>query len=188
MSARQGGTSSLTDLMGSERSRLYGNADAARRGQLHAAERQRAVFRAWNEVCANTREGRHVTGLKYLPETNELLVYAEAGSWATELSMMREVIRARMAAKGVDLADLIFKTSHPNYAPASTRDGSQLHQWGHTSRRSAASTLKPSPLDEGEIAELDASVAPVEDSRLKEALRNAMKASFEWQKGNQSSK
>ena len=176
--------------MGSERSRLYGNADAARREQLYAAERQRAVYRAWNEVCANTREGRHVTGLKYLPETNELLVYAEAGSWATELSMMREIIRARMAVKGVDLTDLIFKTSHASYAPPSTRDGSQLHQLGHTSHQACphCSISEPSPLDEGEIAELDEAVAAIEDPKLKEALKKAMGSSIAWKKSEERKK
>lgn len=189
---RLGCTSSLTDLVGSERSRLYGDVDGTRREQLHAAERQRAVYRAWNEVCANTREGQHVTGLKYLPETNELLVYAEAGSWATELSMMREVIRARMSAKGVDLVDFIFKTSHAGYAPvaskSSTGNGSQLHQWGHTSHRCAASTLGPSLLDEGEVAELDEAVEPIEDAKLKEALKKAMGASLAWKKSEEHKK
>ena len=171
---RTGATVGLSDLMSSERGRLLDHADDARREQLRAAERQRAVFRAWNEVCANTREGRHVTGLKYLPETNELLVYAEAGPWATELSMMREVIRARMAGKGVEVSDLIFKTSRGGYATAA--------------ERGARGTVPLAPLTEGESAQLDAAVEPVEDARLKQALRNAMAASVEWKKSESTKK
>ena len=35
------------------------------------------MYRAWNAVCGGTREGGHVTGLRYLPESNKLLVYAD---------------------------------------------------------------------------------------------------------------
>lgn len=174
--------------MGTERSRLYDAANDARRGQLRAAERQRAVFRAWNEVCANTREGRHVTGLKYLPETNELLVYAEAGPWATELSMMREVIRARMAVKGVDVAGLIFKTSHGGYATAAERVSQGGAPPGSGSGTRGTAPLAHQPLTEEEAAQLDAAVEPVEDARLKQALRNAMAASVEWKKSEMTKK
>ena len=169
--------------MGTERSRLYDAADDTRRGQLRDAERQRAVFRAWNEVCANTREGRHVTGLKYLPESNELLVYAEAGPWATELSMMREVIRARMAGKGVDVANLIFKISRGGYATAAERAGRGDGPLGPERAKRTVPPARPS-LTEEEAAQLDSAVAPIDDERLKEALRNAMTASFEWKKSD----
>ena len=182
---RTGATVGLSDLMSSERGRLLDHADDTRREQLRAAERQRAVFRAWNEVCANTREGRHVTGLKYLPETNGLLVYAEAGPWATELSMMREVIRARMAVKGVEVSDLIFKTSRGGYATAAergTRGTAPLVPDG------AKGTVPPVPLTDEESMQLDAAVEPVEDARLKQALRNAMAASVEWKKSESTKK
>lgn len=176
---RSGSTQGLSDFLALERRRLFDDVAEARRGQLRAAERQREVFRAWNEVCARTREGQHVTGLKYLPETNELLVYVETGSWATELAMMREVIRARMAVKGVDIAGFIFKTSRAGYVPLS----------GRGPAKPAKTTPPPigsSPSAKLSIEEqhsLDVAVAPIEDKRLKEALRNAMEASIEWKKG-----
>ena len=176
---RAGRTAGLSSFLGPERSRLFDGATPERREQLLAAERQRDVFRAWNEVCASTREGQHVTGLKYLPDTNELLVYVEAGSWATEFTMMREIIRARMAVKGVDIAGFIFKTSRAGYVPLS----------GRGPAKPAKTTPPPigsSPSAKLSIEEqhsLDVAVAPIEDKRLKEALRNAMEASIEWKKG-----
>lgn len=44
---------------------------------------------------SGTREGRHVTGLRYLPESNELLVYLDSPSWTQEMTLLREIIRAR---------------------------------------------------------------------------------------------
>ena len=181
-SPRRGGTASLTDLMGSERSRLYGEADGARRERMRAAERQRTVFGAWNEVCANTREGRHVTGLKYLPDSNELLVYAEAGPWATELSMMREVIRARMAAKGVEVSGIVCKTSRGGYAPAASRASSGL-PGGQRPRGQREGRPHPHPpLSAEEEASLAAAVEPIRDASLREALRRAMGASLAWER------
>ena len=71
-----------------------------RRAQMEAAEESRAVYRAWNAVCSGTREGRHVTGLRYLPESNELLVYLDSPSWTQEMTLLREIIRARMERAG----------------------------------------------------------------------------------------
>ena len=189
---RAGRTAGLSSFLGPERSRLFDGATPERREQLLAAERQRDVFRAWNEVCASTREGQHVTGLKYLPDTNELLVYVEAGSWATEFTMMREIIRARMAVKGVDIAGFMFKTSRAGYVSLSGR-GPAGSLAGVPSNHGPAKPAKttPSPIDGSPSAKLsieeqrslDAAVAPIEDKRLKEALRNAMEASIEWKKG-----
>ena len=120
-----------------------------------------------------------MTGHKYLPETNELIVYAEAGPWATELSMVREVIRARMAVKGVDVAGLIFKTSRGGYATAAERGTRGTVPLVPTGTKG---TVPLVPLTKEESAQLDAAVQPVEDARLKQALKNAMVASAEWKK------
>ena len=194
---RSGSTQGLSDFLALERRRLFDDVAEARRGQLRAAERQREVFRAWNEVCARTREGQHVTGLKYLPETNELLVYVETGSWATELAMMREVIRARMAVKGVEVADLVFKATRAGYVPlrvrddgsqgASTLPGARPRARAASASPAGSSPIRPS-LTVAESSALDAAVAPIEDPKLKEALRKAMGASFEWNKSGRVTK
>ena len=189
---RAGRTEPLGGFLVQERGRLFDAATPQRREQLRAAECRRSVYAAWNEVCASTREGRHVTGLKYLPGTNELLVYVEAGPWTTELTMLREIIRARMERAGAKVDNLIFKTSREGYRaarpahPASPAPDVALpsHAVAH-GPRAAAPRRALSPDEEARLA---AQVAPIEDERLKEALKKAMKASLEWKKGAGSSK
>lgn len=145
------------------------------RERLAAAEKTRSVYRAWNAVVGSTREGAHVTGLRYLPEKNRLLVYLESSVWTQELTMAREVIRARMEREGVALDGFIFKTSKAGYAPAGIKRGYR----------------KPRPkppvphedLSAEEEDALDGQVSTIKDKRLAAALRKAMKASLEWKKG-----
>ena len=179
---RTGKTHSLADFIPSERARIMDGASPVRREQMRAAESSRAVYRAWNEVCAGTREGAHVTGLHYVPESNELIVYADGSSWVGELTMMREIIRARMLRHGANIADIKVRLSRGGYpaggrvkAPASSA----------SSPSSPAATAKQGPaapsraLSAAEVSALDESVSPIGDDRLREALKKAMKASFE---------
>ena len=172
-------TVGLGAYLGGERRRIIDAATPERLEQMHAAERTREVYRAWNAVCGGTREGGHVTGLRYLPESNKLLVYADAPGWTQELTMLREIIRIRMAREGVDLDGFVFRTSRPGY-------GGEAVQRKH--RAQAASSAPPPrsahrELSHEEAAALDAAVAPVEDKRLRDALKSAMRASLEWKKG-----
>ena len=65
---RENGTVAFGGFLEAERQRIMAAATPERRAQMEAAEQSRAIYRAWNTVCAGTREGRHVTGLRYLPE------------------------------------------------------------------------------------------------------------------------
>ena len=112
-----GETRGLGGYLAEERSRLFDGASPKKREQMLAAERTREVYRAWNAVCAHTREGSHATGLHYRPETNELIVYMDSAAWTQEMTMLREIIRARMAATGVDVAGLVVMTSKEGAAP-----------------------------------------------------------------------
>ena len=89
-----GETRGLGGYLAEERSRLFDGASPKKREQMLAAERTREVYRAWNAVCAHTREGSHATGLHYRPETNELIVYMDSAAWTQEMTMLREIIRA----------------------------------------------------------------------------------------------
>ncbi len=89
---------------------------------MEAAEQSRAIYRAWNTVCAGTREGRHVTGLRYLPEPNELLVYLDSPSWTQEMTLLREIIRARMERVGAHVDGLVFKTTAPGHTPPAAKE------------------------------------------------------------------
>lgn len=113
---RLNATAGLGDFINAERSRLFDGATPERRAQFRQAERRRDVYHAWNAVCANTREGKHVTGLHYVPERNELVVYTDGASWTQELTMMREIIRARMERAGGAVDAILVKTSRPGFS------------------------------------------------------------------------
>ena len=112
---RLSATAGLGDFINSERSRLFDGATPERRRQFEQAERRHDIYRAWNQICANTREGRHVTGLHYVAERDELIVYTDGASWTQELTMMREIIRARMERLGGAVGNIVVKTTRPGY-------------------------------------------------------------------------
>lgn len=112
---RLNATAGLGDFINSERSRLFDGATPERRSQFEQAERRHDIYRAWNQICANTREGRHVTGLHYVAERDELIVYTDGASWTQELTMMREIIRARMERLGGAVGNIVVKTTRPGY-------------------------------------------------------------------------
>lgn len=114
-SERSRATVVLGEFLSAERSRIFDGASEARREQYRQAERRGEVFRAWNTVCAGTREGKHVTGLHFVSERNELIVYTDGAPWTQELTMMREIIRARMERAGASVDDIIVKTTRPGF-------------------------------------------------------------------------
>ena len=174
-SDRTGETHSLADFIPAERRRIMDGASDTRRAQFRSAEASRDVYRAWTPVCAGTREGAQVTGLHYVPESNELIVYADGSSWVGELTMMREIIRARMYRLGVDIAAIRVKLSHEGYAAA--RPTARPVQ---PNRATAPHRAAPRhPLTPEQDERLDESVADIADTRLADALKRAMKASFE---------
>lgn len=150
-------------------------------GRFRRAGESRRVYRAWNEVCAGTREGRHVTGLKYLPDTNELLVYLDDASWTQEMTMLREIIRARMDRLGVKLAGFKFRTSKSGYKASGGMGGAP--RGARSPRKEMEDRVPLEPLSAEEEGRLDAAVSGIEDKNLAESLKKAMKASLEWKKG-----
>lgn len=178
---RENGTVAFGGFLDAERQRVLAAATPERRAQMEAAEESRAVYRAWNAVCSGTREGRHVTGLRYLPESNELLVYLDSPSWTQEMTLLREIIRARMERAGAHVDGLVFKTTAPGHTPPAAKER----------LRPALAERPPAPhadLSDAERAEIERQVSPIEDQKLREALENAMRASAEWAKGVQSKK
>ena len=119
---RENGTVAFGGFLDAERQRILAAATPERRAQMEAAEESRAVYHAWNAVCSGTREGRHVTGLRYLPESNELLVYLDSPSWTQEMTLLREIIRARMERAGAHVDGLVFKTTAPGHTPPAAKE------------------------------------------------------------------
>lgn len=178
---RAGETHSLADFLPAERRRIMDGASETRRAQMRAAEARGRVFQAWNDVCAGTREGAHVTGLHYAAETDELIVYADGATWVAELTMMREIIRARMHLRGVDVSDIKVLRSREDYirrqpsaSPAAT--AAAAHPAARPPRKEAAPHRSLSAAEE---RALDDEVSAIGDTRLRDALKNAMRASLE---------
>ena len=109
-------TAGLGEFINSEKMRLFDGATPERQAQFRRAERRHVIFQAWNKVCAGTREGKHVTGLHYAAERDELIVYTDGASWTQELTMMREIVRARMDACGGAVGNIVVKTTRPGFA------------------------------------------------------------------------
>lgn len=195
----------LNEYLDAERRRILSAATPERREQMARAEHSREVYRAWNAVCGGTREGAHVTGLRYLPDTNELLVYLDAASWTQEMSMLREIIRTRMERQGVSLAGFKFRTTKPGHvkshlakggadgtSPSAANAGSsgsrhRASYGAYAPAGPAGAAARPAErphaaLSAEECAQLDAAVSPISDQKLAAALKNAMKASLEWKK------
>ncbi len=173
---RLGAAAGLDSYLSQEKHRLYDAASPQRREQMDAACRAREVYQAWNTVCGKTREGQHVTGLHYAPASNELIVYMDAASWTCEMTLLREIIRARMEAAGAAVSGLVFKTSRAGYESAAQARAPQQ------AKATRASKPPHVPLTEREEAGIASAVAPIEDAHLREALKNAMEASLSWSK------
>lgn len=174
---RSGETLSVSALAAGVYHDVVAGATPEQLDRARRASEARRVYRAWNAVCAGTTEGDHVTGLRYLPDDNKLLVYLDDAVWTQEMTMLREIIRVRMEREGVALDGFMFRTSKPSYQSRAARRSSSF----------APSAPKPSAphvdLDGAEEAALDAQVAGIADDRLRRSLRKAMKASMEWKKG-----
>lgn len=164
----------LGDYAARLRTQLFDGASPERQGQLRAAEHRAQVFSAFNAVMGGTREGAHVTGLHFVAEESKLIVYVDGSSWTQELTMLREIVRARMAAQGADIDAIVFLASK-RPAPRARK------------KPAAAPAPRPkrTPLTPEEDAALEAATGRVADPKLREALRKAMKASFEWKKGSE---
>ena len=182
------GTQGISGFISGERARLFDDASPERREQLRAAERRGAVFSAFNAVVRNTREGGHVTGLHYVPEQNELVAYVDTPAWTQELTMLREIVRARMAAAGADVSAVTFRTSREGYRSNLQRAAAAAGGTGaRPARREPKSVPPRAPLAPEQEAELAREVAPIEDAALRQALMGAMRASLEWKMGQDDS-
>ena len=167
---RTASTCAFEKFVDQERRRIFDGASPERQQQMLAAEHRREVFAAWNTVCGKTREGSHVTGLRYLPESNELLVYLDGPAWTQEMTMLREIVRARMERLGVKLDGLIFRTSHTKKDASATASAA-------IPAKEKSVQVERRELTADERISIEEEVAPIEDARLREALKKAMIAS-----------
>ena len=178
-SGERQGLVTISNMVDAERSRIIAGAAPEQRERMGEAERARAVYHAWNTVCAGTREGEHVTGLKFLPDTNELLVYLDGSVWTQEMMMLREIIRARMERAGAKIDGFVFRTS---------REGYQASAAAKRATAPGSRTPAPAPrveLTDDEARAIEDKIGPIEDRKLRESLKMAISASVEWKKGRE---
>ena len=147
------GLSSLSDIVCSERSRILTGLTPERRERMEAAEHARSVYRAWNAVCGGTREGEQ------------------------EMTMLREIIRARMEREGAYIDGFVFRTSREDFR---AREAGKRVEHAAQKAARAVPHAKLSPEEERAI---DEGVAAVQDEKLREALKKAISSSAEWKKG-----
>ena len=181
---RSGGTSSIGALLEGERAQLLSGASEERVEQFHAAEGRRKVYEAWNTVCGGTREGSHVTGLYYAAESNRLVVYMDSPSWTQEMTMLREIIRARMELAGAKVDDIFIKTSRDGHR-SSQKDFSRAPKQSSRDEQVEAPRV---PLTPEELKKVDSLVSRIDDRKLRRALKNAMIASLERSKAEEHEK
>lgn len=109
----------------------------------------------------------------------ELLVHVDSNAWATEL-----------AAMGPQFADAVNSLAGKTLVRAvrfivsRVVEEDRSRERTETERASEASPahLAPADLDDSEMEAVEASVAGIEDERLRSAARRAMVADLQWKK------
>lgn len=175
-SERFGGTFELNGYAALARRQIFDAAPPEQQARMRAAEKARGIYRAWNAVCAGTREGEHVTGLRYLSDENELLVYTDGAAWTQEFTMLREIIRARMGHEGADIARIRFRTSKAGFTKKFASGAGRLPADAAVPKKPTVERHELTPAQDAEISEY---VSGISDERLRKALKSAWKASAE---------
>lgn len=157
------------------------------------------VKSAWNEAVDATIS-RHVTAVFVVPHTqaSEVIVYVDSPIRAADLNMQSEILRMKLnialgqgkrrAEGNADLEQvkkLKFVASKEKYLKKSRRM-TTFEALEEQQREEEA--VEPVALTDDELSQLVASVATIEDERLRLAAYDAAKANLEWQKGQQAAK
>ena len=157
------------------------------------------VKSAWNEAVDATIS-QHVTAVFVVPHTqaSEVIVYVDSPIRAADLNMQSEILRMKLnialgqgkrrAEGNADLEQvkkLKFVASKEKYLKKSRRM-TTFEALEEQQREEEA--VEPVALTDDELSQLVASVATIEDERLRLAAYDAAKANLEWQKGQQAAK
>lgn len=157
------------------------------------------VKSAWNEAVDATIS-QHVTAVFVVPHTqaSEVIVYVDSPIRAADLNMQSEILRMKLnialgqgKRRAEDNADLEqvkklkFVASKEKYLKKSRRM-TTFEALEEQQREEEA--VEPVALTDDELSQLVASVATIEDERLRLAAYDAAKANLEWQKGQQAAK
>lgn len=154
------------------------------------------VKSAWNRA-ATPDVAQHVTAVFVVPHTQgqEVIIYVDSPIRAADLNMQSEILRMKLNIElGNSAPDakrhmcpeqvkrLKFVASKEKYIKRARRM-TTLEAFEEQEREEKG--IEPVPLADDELADLAASVASIEDERLRVAAYGAAKANLEWQKGQQ---
>jgi hypothetical protein len=135
------------------------------------------VGSAWIEV-AGPMVAAHTTGAHLREGT--LVVFVDSSIWATELTAMAEQYRTSINEKlGEDLVSTVRFTVSRKVQEAHRLSG----QEADTEEFYKEDDVEPVPLEQTELAQIEASVANIPDAELREAVLRATVRDIEWKKG-----
>jgi hypothetical protein len=137
-------------------------------------DRARAIG-AWQEA-AGPEVARHATG--YAMRGTELVVFTDSPVWASELSTLSEHYRVAVnSALGREMVGSI------RFTVSKRVKQEQQERALEEARARGTAAVPPVPLDEGEIADLEALADAIHDPGLRAAALRAAARDLEWKKG-----
>lgn len=154
------------------------------------------VKSAWNRAVGPD-VAQHVTAVFVVPHTQaqEVIVYVDSPIRAADLNMQSEILRMKLNIELGNSAPDAKRCMYPEQVKKLKFVASKEKYIKRARRMTTFEALEEQekqekdiesvPLTEDELAELAASVASIEDERLRVAAYDAAKANLEWQKGQQ---
>jgi hypothetical protein len=135
---------------------------------------------AW-EAIAPPQALEHTDNVVFSQKTNRpcVFIYVEDSRWAAELGMQRELYRILLEKKtGWEIHELKFYVTRKAMFKKFFKKQKEKTQQKKTEKTAVPLTGE----EDGYAREL---VSPIKDKRLQERLYKAIKADFEWKKGNE---
>jgi hypothetical protein len=133
---------------------------------------------AWEQV-ATPQALIHTDNVVFSPKKDNItvLIYVDSSHWAAELGTQRELLRILMEREtGWALHELKFLVTRKTALK-------KLFKKKQEQKQSNDKEIRSIPLTEDEDRYARKLVSPLKDEKLRNSLYKAMKADFEWKKG-----
>jgi hypothetical protein len=140
---------------------------------------QTRAAQAWEKIAGKAVTA-HTAGA-HIRDGKEMVVHVDSPLWATELSALSEHYRRSVNQElGQDLVKSVRFTVSRNVQ----REQKVLQELvGEEATRTAQGSAEPVPLTQGELAQVEMSVAAIRDEELREAVQKATIADLQYKKG-----
>lgn len=135
------------------------------------------VEAAWNAVAGPTVSS-HTTGAHL--RSGQLVVSVDSAIWATELSALSGHY---VKALNEELGKGVVRSIRFTVSPALQREQQEQREVSEHDAFYTEDVVDPVPLAPDELAQVEASVAAIEDDGLRQAVLRATVADLEWKKG-----